>query len=92
MEAGLYSRLSSPDALHKLLQNVTLWEYRLMGSFAPSTPLHLVHKFLDQMQTEEESAIKGDFDVEKFFEASTSAIDFLLTFAKALTASACATG
>ena len=84
MEAGLSSRLSSPDALHKLLQNVTLWEYKLMGCFAPSTPLDLIHKFLEQNPG-------GDFDVEKFFDASTSAIDFLLSFAKALAASACAT-
>jgi nicotinic acid mononucleotide adenylyltransferase len=90
MEAGLSSRLSSPDALHKLLQNVTLWEYKLMGSFAPSTPLLLVHKFLDHEVMKEPRAT--DFDVEQFFEASTSAIDFLLSFAKALTASACATG
>jgi nicotinate (nicotinamide) nucleotide adenylyltransferase len=91
MEVGLSSKLSSPDALHKLLQNVTIWEYKLMGSFAPSTPLPLIHKFLDQEQMKE-PATKGDFDVEKFFEASSSAIDFLLSFGKALTASACANG
>ena len=91
MEAGLSSRLSSPDALHKLLQNVTVWEYKLMRSFAPSTPLPLIHKFLDQEQMKE-PATMGDFDVEKFFEASSSAIDFLLSFGKALTASACANG
>jgi hypothetical protein len=38
---------------------------------------------LDEAEDEE-------FDVVKFFEASTSAIDFLLSFAKALAASACA--
>ena len=31
------------------------------------------------------------FDVLEFFQASTAAIDFLLSFAKALAASACAT-
>ena len=95
MEAGLSSRLSAPDALHKLLQNVTLWEYKLMGCFAPSTPIELVHKFLD-MQAKAytihgDARMGGNFDVEKFFDASTSAIDFLLSFAKALAASACAT-
>jgi nicotinic acid mononucleotide adenylyltransferase len=89
LERGLSSRLSSPDALHKLLENVTLWEYKLMGCFAPSTPLRLIHKFLENSANE--MFMKGEFDVEKFFDASTAAIDFLLSFAKALAASACAT-
>jgi nicotinate (nicotinamide) nucleotide adenylyltransferase len=84
LEAGMSSRLSAPDALHRMLENVTLQEYCLLGSFASSTPLPLVHQLLQKNLTGEQ------FEVVKFFEASSSAIDFLLSFAKALTASACA--
>jgi hypothetical protein len=60
-----------------------------MGGFASSTPLALVHKLLDRKEIR--SVGKGlEFDVVKFFDSSSSAIDFLLTFAKALAASACA--
>lgn len=94
MEAGLSSRLSSPAALHKLLQNVTLWEYKLMGCFSPSTSMPVIHKILDLAQQSAGVGVLSTaaFDVEGFFQASTSAIDFLLSFAKALTASVCATG
>ncbi|CAB9499740.1 Probable nicotinate-nucleotide adenylyltransferase [Seminavis robusta] len=83
---------STPDALHRLLENVTWWEWKLMRSFAPSTPLSLVHKLLSKtiIPTDSSSHPQEQFHVEKFFDASTTAIDFLLTFTKALAASACA--
>jgi hypothetical protein len=88
LEAGLSSTqtavVAAPEALFKLLEKVTLLEYTLMGSFAATTPLPLVHKLLDRVKLDE------PFDVVQFFEASTAAIDFLLSFAKALAASACA--
>jgi nicotinate-nucleotide adenylyltransferase len=90
LAAGLSSSASAqtvvaaPEALFKLLEKVTLLEYTLMGCFAATTPLPLVHKLLGQVKPEE------PFDVVQFFEASTAAIDFLLSFAKALAASACA--
>jgi hypothetical protein len=70
-----------------MLENVTLAEWSLMGCFASSTPLTAVHKLLE---TKKSGSDCGAFDVESFFEASSSAIDFLLTFAKALAASGCA--
>lgn len=76
-----------PDALHSLLEDVTSWEWTLMRCFASSTPLTLVHKLLSK-----NTASTRPFEVEQFFEASTTAIDFLLTFTKALAASACAGG
>jgi len=89
LEAGMSSRLTAPDALHKMLENVTLQEWHLMGCFSSSTPLVLVHKIMDRKEIRDHD--KGDdFDVKQFFDASSSAIDFLLTFAKALAASACA--
>jgi nicotinate-nucleotide adenylyltransferase len=88
LEAGMSSRvMSAPEALHRMLENVTLAEWSLMGCFASSTPLTLVHKLLETTKSGGDS---GAFDVESFFEASSSAIDFLLTFAKALAASGCA--
>jgi hypothetical protein len=83
LQAGMSSRLAAPDALHRMLEKVTVWEWSLMECFASSTPLPLVHKLLANDTLPE-------FDVEKFFEASSSALDFLLTFAKALAASGCA--
>jgi hypothetical protein len=53
---------TSKAALHKMLEKVTLFEYSLMGCFASSTPLPLIHKLLDEAEDEE-------FDVVKFFEA-----------------------
>jgi nicotinate (nicotinamide) nucleotide adenylyltransferase len=89
LEAGMSSRLSAPDALHRMLEDVSLWEWSLMGGFASSTPLALVHKLLDRKETR--SVDKSlEFDVVKFFDSSSAAIDFLLTFAKPLAASACA--
>jgi nicotinate (nicotinamide) nucleotide adenylyltransferase len=93
LQAGFSSRLSAPDALHKLLENVTAMEYELMHCFATSTKLSLVHKILADRQQLSRSSVTEtglDFDVHKFFSASSTALDFLLSFAKALTASACA--
>jgi hypothetical protein len=86
LQASSDTRLAVPDALHNMLEAVTLWEWSLMGCFASSTPLALVHKLLadDKQQT------NGSFDVELFFEASSSAIDLMLSFVKALAASGCA--
>jgi nicotinate (nicotinamide) nucleotide adenylyltransferase len=83
------SRSAAPEALHRMLEHVTEWEWLLMGCFAPSTPLPLVHRLLEK---EESRIVSNDteFDVVQFFQASSTAIDFLLSFAKALAASACA--
>jgi hypothetical protein len=85
LQASSSTRLAVPDALHKMLETVTLWEWSLMGCFASSTPLTLVHKLLA-----DEQPTTGSFDVELFFEASSSAIDLMLSFIKALAASGCA--
>jgi hypothetical protein len=91
LEAGMSSRLSAPDTLHRMLDTVTLWEWSLMGCFSSSTSLSLVHKLLSSDSKQSEARNNAaSFDVETFFEASSSAIDFLLSFAKALAASACA--
>lgn len=83
LEAGFSQPLSAPGALHNLLERVTLLEYKILGCFAPSTPLNTIHTVLARPSLDE-------FTVEAYFEASTAALDFLLSFAKALTASACA--
>jgi hypothetical protein len=68
-----------------MLEAVTLEEWSLMGCFASSTPLAFVHKLLAEKQP-----TSGSFDVELFFEASSSAIDLMLSFVKALAAFGCA--
>eukprot|EP00977_Amphora_coffeiformis_P012594 scaffold3143_cov164-Amphora_coffeaeformis.AAC.5 len=78
---------TAPEALHKLLEQLTRLEYTLMGAFATSTPIPLVHRLLASSSSPSETEV---FDVKQFFQASTAAIDFLLSFAKALAASALA--
>ena len=84
-QASSQIRLAAPDALHKLLEQVTTWEWSLMGCFASSTPLPLVHRLLSSPKDSSET-----FDVVSFFEASSAALDLMLTFTKALAASGCA--
>lgn len=85
------TRLAAPDALHKLLEQVTQWEWALMGCFASSTPLPLVHKLLSSNESSSNTrASLSKFDVESFFYASSAALDLMLTFVKALAASGCA--
>jgi hypothetical protein len=81
-------RLAAPDALLKLLEQVTSWEWSLMGCFAPSTPLLLQHKLLQTNDAIDQNS--DQFKVEAFFEASSAALDLMLTFVKALAASGCA--
>lgn len=84
---------SAPDALHRMLETLTLLEWTLMRSFASSTPISLVHKLLSNNNTPSGgggSPSDNRFEVEQFFHASTTAIDFLLTLAKALAAASCA--
>mmetsp|Transcript_34997 Transcript_34997/g.51292 ORF Transcript_34997/g.51292 Transcript_34997/m.51292 type:complete len:690 (+) Transcript_34997:131-2200(+) len=90
------------EALHHMLERITAWEWSLMGCFASSTPLNLVHKLLRE-QSLSYSALRrsnnkyGDdndetdeFDVQLFFETTSSAIDLMLTVVKALAAFGCA--
>ena len=76
--------MTAPKALHTLLEDLTRLEYTVLGVFGTSTPIGTVHRLLAEGPT------TPAFDVQDFFSASTAAIDFLLTFAKALAASALA--
>lgn len=87
LEMDVSHRLSAPEALLKMLEEVTRCEYKLMGCFAASTPIPLVHRLLLVKDNGQQEKM---FDVVDFFDASTSAIDFLLSFSKALAAAACA--
>lgn len=85
LQAGIGQAITTaPEALHKLLKQLTCLEYAVLGGFAASTPVSLVHSLLAS------GAADMPFDVVQFFQASTAAIDFLLSFAKALAASALA--
>ena len=90
LQAEMPSKLSAPAALHNMLDAVTVCEWSLMGCFASSTPLSLVHKLLEANSTSYGPGAAAEFDVQKFFDASSAALDFLLTFAKALAAYASA--
>lgn len=91
LEAGVSTRLAAPDALHRMLSEVTKAEWSLMGccSYVANQPgsIQLVHQQLASGSAPSDEP----FSVQHFFEASSTAIDFLLTFAKALAASACST-
>jgi len=87
--AAMSSAPSAPDALHRLLERVTEQEWTIMGCFSNETPLPTVHKILHDKSRD--PASRDRFDVVEFFESSSAAIDFLLSFSKALAATACAT-
>ena len=78
------AQYGASTALHRLLEEVSLFEWLLMGSFAPSTPLPLMHKLLS-----EESNKEKQFDVERFFFSASAAIDLMLSETKALAAFGC---
>lgn len=86
------TRLASPDALHHMLERVTESEWALMGCFASSTPLPLVHKLLaKQSQKELNNGHESDaFDTEKFFLTTSAPLEVMLTIVKALAAAGCA--
>jgi hypothetical protein len=86
LEANMLSRHSAPDALLNLLERVTALEYKLMGCFASTTPLESIHKLLETTILDDDEP----FNVEEFFQASTAALDFLLSFSRALAATAVA--
>lgn len=77
--------LTNREALDKLLEQLTNMEYAVLRTFVPSTPLPLVHRLLAS------GAEDIVFDVWHFFQASTAAIDFLLSFAKVLAVSSLVT-
>lgn len=78
------AQYGASTALHRLLEEVCLFEWLLLGSFAPSTPLPLMHKLLS-----EESNKEKQFDVERFFFSASAAIDLMLSETKALAAFGC---
>eukprot|EP00978_Attheya_sp_CCMP212_P023708 scaffold73105_cov49-Attheya_sp.AAC.5 len=92
--------LSTPAALLRILEQVTAAEWSLMGCFARSTPLPLVHKLLlsNQVKASPQSGESSNgvvlsspnFDVEDFFATTSGAIDLMLTVVKALAAAGCA--
>ena len=79
---------STPNTLHRMLESLTLLEWTLMRYFAPSTPIALVHKLLSTQAAA--SSDERRFDVKQFYDACTTAIDFLLTLTKGLAAASCA--
>lgn len=88
LQAGLgrqhAATMAAPEALHNLLDQLSRLEYSVIGCFGFSTSLPKIHRLLtDRVEA-------TTFDVLEFFSASTAAIDFLLSFAKALAASALA--
>lgn len=77
---------STGEALHRMLEDVSALEWALMGSFARTTPLEVVHKMLAAggparryLTSTGNGTTEDFFDVRLWFETTTSAIDLLLT-------------
>lgn len=70
-------------ALHKMLGSVTLLERALMGCFARSTPLEVMHEALKNGYE------TGHFDVHEWFRTLSSAIDLMVNLDQALAAFIC---
>mmetsp|Transcript_92198 Transcript_92198/g.269780 ORF Transcript_92198/g.269780 Transcript_92198/m.269780 type:complete len:594 (+) Transcript_92198:138-1919(+) len=81
-------------SLHKMLSCVTALEWALMGCFAPSTPLTVVHRMLSREGEVrpflDRSAEGCKFDVLQFHESASKAIDLMLSVMQALAAHICA--
>lgn len=75
---------SSGDALQKMLEDVSVLEWSLMSSFVPTTPLEMVHRLLATREA------TSSFDVSRWFETMSTAINLMLTLIQALTAHICA--
>jgi len=75
---------SSGDALQKMLEDVSVLEWSLMSSFVPTTPLEMVHRLLATREA------TTSFDVSRWFETMSTAINLMLTLIQALTAHICA--
>mmetsp|Transcript_72153 Transcript_72153/g.169085 ORF Transcript_72153/g.169085 Transcript_72153/m.169085 type:complete len:645 (-) Transcript_72153:88-2022(-) len=71
-------------ALHKMLRSVSQMEFQLMGCFARSTPLEVMHEALANRDRERE-----EYDVAKWFGTLTSVIDLMVTLDQALAAFIC---
>lgn len=86
------AQFGASDALRHLLEDISSWEWLLLGSFAPSTPLPLIHKLLSSGGStgNDSSGTTRQFDVEEFFAAASAAIDLMLNETKALAAFGCA--
>lgn len=82
-------QFGASDALRRMLDEISSWEWLLLGSFAPSTPLPLIHKLLSKGDVSG-SATARQFDVQGFFAAASAAIDLMLNETKALAAFGCA--
>ncbi|CAK9028468.1 unnamed protein product [Durusdinium trenchii] len=76
---------STAAALHKMLASVTLSERELMGCFARSTPLEVMHEALKAGHEIQ----KGKFDVHDWFRTLSSAIDLMVNLDQALAAFIC---
>ncbi|CAJ1362313.1 unnamed protein product [Effrenium voratum] len=70
-------------ALHKMLAAVTQLERELMGCFARSTPLEVMHEALKAGND------RGKFDVQVWFRTLSSAIDLMVNLDQALAAFIC---
>lgn len=82
------------DALHKILAHVTAWEWSLMRCFSASTPLRVLHQALANEEVPGLIPAAGGkgaaFDVNGWFDTTSSAVDLMLTLVQGLAAGICA--
>lgn len=85
------SRYQSVEALHAMLTRITAIEWSLMGCFAASTPQTVQHKIVSGQcdlgpLLAPASLLGGAFEVEEWYDTSSSAIDLMLTLVQGLAA------
>lgn len=83
-QEGGGSRFQSVEALQGMLTRITAIEWSLMGCFAASTPQTVQHKIVSGQCA---SLLSGPFDVEAWYDTTSSAIDLMLTLVQGLAAS-----
>lgn len=95
-QSGSNSRYNSVEALHVMLTRVTAIEWSLLGCFAAGTPQHVQHKVVSGQGDfgafgTPASLRAGSFDVEDWFETSSSAVNLMLAMVQGLAAGICMT-
>lgn len=85
-------RFQSVEAIHTMLTQITAIEWSLMGCFSTSTPQKVQLKIVSGQASSAAGGAgspDGGFNVEDWYDMTSSAIDLMLTLVQALAAGIC---
>lgn len=85
-------KYQSVEALHTMLTRITALEWSLLGCFASSTPQQVQLKIVSSRSSSlagGAGSVDVGFNVEDWYDTTSSAIDLMLTLVQALAAGIC---